>query len=178
MKIIDNKKDYYDYLMGVYGQDEKVVYDRRGSSMADIGSYEIEHRHWRLGDKNLKYHLWIGNEYRCISYDDKYGWINAGIDKNNQRNSPQRRSAAPIELLITCTKRYGWNDGYTIVRMGNPILRDMNIVRKFIAPEFIWNHVYEYICQQKDKTIIDNRTDAQKLESHGFDKKTSFRNVK
>lgn len=31
MKIIDNKKDYYDYLCGVYGIDESVVYDRRGS---------------------------------------------------------------------------------------------------------------------------------------------------
>lgn len=31
MKIIDNKKDYYDYLSGVYGTDELAVYDRRGS---------------------------------------------------------------------------------------------------------------------------------------------------
>ena len=31
MKIIDNKKDYYDYLSGVYGVDPLAVYDRRGS---------------------------------------------------------------------------------------------------------------------------------------------------
>ena len=31
MKIIDSKKDYYDYLSGVYGMDELAVYDRRGS---------------------------------------------------------------------------------------------------------------------------------------------------
>ena len=31
MKIIDNKKDYYDYLAGIYGVDDLVVYDRRGS---------------------------------------------------------------------------------------------------------------------------------------------------
>jgi hypothetical protein len=31
MKIIDNKKDYYDYLSGIYGIDELAVYDRRGS---------------------------------------------------------------------------------------------------------------------------------------------------
>lgn len=30
MKIIDNKKDYYDYLSGIYGIDELAVYDRRG----------------------------------------------------------------------------------------------------------------------------------------------------
>lgn len=33
MKIIDNKKDYYDYLSGVYGIDNLAVYDRRGSSV-------------------------------------------------------------------------------------------------------------------------------------------------
>lgn len=31
MKIIDNKKDYYDYLAGIYGIDDLIVYDRRGS---------------------------------------------------------------------------------------------------------------------------------------------------
>jgi len=31
MKIIDNKKDYYDYLASIYGIDELVVYNRRGS---------------------------------------------------------------------------------------------------------------------------------------------------
>ena len=31
MKILTprNNKDYYDYLTGIYGIDEKVVYDRR-----------------------------------------------------------------------------------------------------------------------------------------------------
>ena len=31
MKIIDNKKDYYDYVSGIWGIDPYVVYDRRGS---------------------------------------------------------------------------------------------------------------------------------------------------
>lgn len=31
MKIISNYKDYYDYLVGIYGVDQKVVYDRRFS---------------------------------------------------------------------------------------------------------------------------------------------------
>ena len=31
MKIIDNKKDYYDYISGIYGIDDLAVYDRRSS---------------------------------------------------------------------------------------------------------------------------------------------------
>ncbi|MBQ2175011.1 MAG: hypothetical protein II453_08095 [Alphaproteobacteria bacterium] len=33
MKIIDNKKDYYDYLSGIYGIDDLIVYDRRNSKI-------------------------------------------------------------------------------------------------------------------------------------------------
>ena len=39
MKIIDNKKDYYDYLQGVMGIDEKVTYDRRGSTVVDVSEF-------------------------------------------------------------------------------------------------------------------------------------------
>ena len=31
MRIIDNKKDYYDYLAGVLGIDDYITYDRRNS---------------------------------------------------------------------------------------------------------------------------------------------------
>ena len=30
MKIISKYKDYYDYLTGIYGVDDKIVLDRRG----------------------------------------------------------------------------------------------------------------------------------------------------
>ena len=29
MKIIDNKKDFYDYIVGEYGIDDLTVFDRR-----------------------------------------------------------------------------------------------------------------------------------------------------
>ncbi len=48
MKIIDNKKDYYDYVSGVYGIDPYVVYDRRGS----VASSEIIYTYGEMFDKN------------------------------------------------------------------------------------------------------------------------------
>ena len=41
MKNIDNKKDYYDYLASIYGIDNLVVYDRRGS--VSLNSDKIPH---------------------------------------------------------------------------------------------------------------------------------------
>jgi hypothetical protein len=47
-----------------------------------------------------------------------------------------------------------------------------------IPGEEIFKALYAYLSSLNDKDIVDNRTDVQKAESAGFDRKTSFRNVK
>ena len=48
MKIIDNRKDYYDYLMGINGIDTKVIYDRRRKADSKtLNKYDME-RYVRL----------------------------------------------------------------------------------------------------------------------------------
>ena len=64
MKIIDNKKDYYDYLASIYGIDELVVYDRRGSVTFSKNSGESS----RIS-KNLSNFLGVS---RRISQDGVY----------------------------------------------------------------------------------------------------------
>jgi hypothetical protein len=41
MKILSKRgeKDYYDYLQGIMGIDEKVTYDRRGSTVVNVSEY-------------------------------------------------------------------------------------------------------------------------------------------
>lgn len=93
----------------------------------------------------------------------------------------QRYSTAPI-CIITCRAQYWrwhheerWED--TKGRIENPILAN-TFIPKLIPPTEIWQTIYDYLSSIKDKPISDLRTDEQKLESAGFDKKTSFRNVK
>ena len=62
-------------------------------------------------------------------------------------------------------------------RVENPILAG-TFIPKMIPPTDIWHSLYEYISSLRDKPFTDTRTDTQKLESAGFDRKTSFRNVK
>lgn len=59
----------------------------------------------------------------------------------------------------------------------NPILKNTYIPR-FIEPKEIWNNLYEYISSLRDKPFEDTRTNDQHIESHGFDKKISFRHRK
>ena len=184
MKIIDNKKDYYDYLMGILGQDELVVYDRRGSQMVNIGSHDIDYPGWKSGCPDLMYILWIGDEYRVIEHNGK-DWMCDSQGKpvftwptKEFRPRIPRISEDPIELIIMTNERNRWRVPRKLVHVSNPILRELAIVRRYIPAEFIWNSVYNYICKRKEKEIVDTRTDVQKAESYGFDKKTSFRNVK
>lgn len=180
MKIIDNKKDYYDYLMGVIGQDEQVVYDRRGSQMVNLGCYERDYPNWKFGHPYLTYILWIGKEYRVISFDKKTNrWVCGGLEKTDKYIKPiPRKTDKPIELIILSGNNKYWHNNRELVRVGNPILRDIAIICRHISPEFIWNNIYDYLCSLKEQVYIDTRTDVQKAESHGFDKKTSFRNIK
>lgn len=57
------------------------------------------------------------------------------------------------------------------------ILKDTWIASE-ISAERVYRDLYEYFTKLKEPKIIDNRSDVQKLEAHGFDRKTSFRNIK
>lgn len=56
----------------------------------------------------------------------------------------------------------------------NPILKDTYIT-SYIDPSEIYDKLYNYLISIREKPIVDNRNDIQKLESQGFDRKTSFR---
>lgn len=60
-----------------------------------------------------------------------------------------------------------------------PKLCDINL-NKFIKAETIYQWIYDYIssCNLKKEDYKDNRNDIEKLQSAGFDKKISFRNIK
>ena len=228
MRIIDNKKDYYDYLSGIYGIDNLIVYDRRGSVPISPdcvwlkgAEYYFSQRilpldkpitgkqRWelksiakrRLAEQTKKssyskpwpegdiYHFILEVGYTHYRFE-----IERWIDEKNPeflhvettlldtiKDIKQRYSTAPI-CIITCRAQYGWwhheerwED--TKGRIENPILVNTFIPR-LIPPEDIWQALYNYLSSLRDKPITDLRTDEQKLESAGFDKKTSFRNVK
>lgn len=59
-------------------------------------------------------------------------------------------------------------------------LKDLNL-NSLISPELCYRWISDWISLQKTKaeTVIDNRSDKLKIESKGFDNKTSFRpNIK
>lgn len=61
-------------------------------------------------------------------------------------------------------------------RYENPILSTVPLL--VVPAEKIFDEIQSYLLSLHDKEIPDQRTDVEKLEAAGFDKKTSFRNSK
>lgn len=61
--------------------------------------------------------------------------------------------------------------------ISNPIL-DGTPITSLIPPQEIYLRLNAYLSSLNDVDFIDSRTDEQKAESAGFDRKTSFRNIK
>lgn len=61
-------------------------------------------------------------------------------------------------------------------RYENPILSTIPLL--VVPAEKIFDEIQSYLLSLHDKEIPDKRTDIEKLEAAGFDKKTSFRNSK
>lgn len=201
MKIIDNKKDYYDYLSGINGIDEYVVYDRRGSVPVyrELDGY-FKPLSTELGDPIKRYYVVI------VAGDEKFGFVidreavdgkinivcrtkeQYAEDENIKPRvmrwlkydafdfiTPQKDLSPKSPLLLY----YRTFDGPWEVRMSvscikNPILSKSPF---FVPAEKIWNAIYNYLLKSKEPIIEDNRTDTEHLEAHGFDKKTSFRKM-
>jgi len=241
MKIIDNKKDYYDYISGINGIDEDITYDRRKSiRLVNIGKDTIEYynsfaetcfstsrdayrdyyntRYNYHGRKPWEYNkrksdndeyfytctYTVGVEAGWYMYVFKLKKILAKADSTDfiivpelvaKNRVDKRYSDAPLIFGECKTFGYiGWRNisyeakdiksfvcskdesPYTII-IENPILAN-TWIPKFISAEEIWNDIYDYLISQREKPIIDNRSDILHLEAAGFDKKTSFRNVK
>ena len=231
MKIIDNKKDYYDYLSGIYGIDDLIVYDRRDSTVLKPEGISVPGidecfcmsklpddqplkatTKWNLRSvvkrkettHNKKFHFnktWL--EGRVFHYVIEIGWnqycieVERWLDAKNsndvcfeyrlimtKKDIKKRISDSPICISPCNMRNLWWSDNYDYdfrdVDVSNMVVNPImaqTYIPKVIPPEEVWKAVYEYLSSQKEKPIVDMRNDIQKLESAGFDKKTSFRNV-
>lgn len=217
MKIISNFRDYYDYLMGIYGQDPKIAYERICLSLHKgkwIKSGIFKPYHLLSPERFEFYMLAIGGTCYCIFYYNNKFYIPTSeiIEKSRQEKWWSKTDTLKSELLKTFgkmpidrieemrllngihrsrefhLKKIKLNetencpvilfkyDGITSTpEIKNPRLADFGI-KSFIPAEAMYLMISDFLS--REKPIADKRTDIQKLESKGFDKKTSFRKIK
>ena len=230
MKIIDNKKDYYDYIVGQYGIDSAVVPDRRGwqtipyaieccncpfewyfSANTDTGRFGIR----PIGPKSI--------------YKGQYGKFPFFIDRTSYIGKPVGETGELVVEIGTrrwvfCVEKYIENGKVRIDVIGsadcvisaenkacdavisvyepfmlgennfagklygkpvyswernimNDVLLKDTFIAKRIPAKDAYDAIYNWLLSKKEPVIIDKRSDMQKIDSHGFDRKTSFRKM-
>ena len=201
MRIIDKNKDYYDYLRCY---DDDVVFDRRGSyiltnqDICDLwcGFHENFSDKYLLLQVGYSYWLMIAkcestavsctNAPQCIDYSlelvdywkdyNHFDNLHFGtVDKHFSAEYLFSKKWDWKSNLIDEIKRgnYEYKKDFT-KSYSNLIFRNIKIPSVVIADD-LYNAFDEYFSHLKDDVKVDNMTDIEKVESHGFNKKTSFR---
>ena len=211
MKIINGgKKDYYDYLSGIYGIDEDIVYDRRNGyvfrefnageqyfikkkTWQDKPKQEVRGMHYE-GDKYVYGTYYRGLDYMIVievgfiqylynieRFLDDSDNVELKIRLVWKKEISEKKSKAPIAVIPVEYYQFYRDKEPRIQKyrmdqeIQNPIFEN-TWVPSFITADEMYNNVYDYLIKMREPIVVDNRNDVQKLESKGFDKKTSFRN--
>lgn len=157
--------------------------DKIRNSWEEIKEGQVYHFVLEVG-----YHHYFFEVERYIDDDDESRLhLNYGLIEKKRIDKDKKISYAPVSLCPCSYKKYGWLYGdegkFDVSRdmlaqkIDNPILYS-TYIPKFIDPYEMWNNIYEYISSLRDKEIVDTRTNEQHIESHGFDKRISFRHRK
>lgn len=181
MKLIDKRKDYYDYLQGVWGMDPKAVYYRMSKDVFKPGE-RPEFFSKRIPDGVHCYRgvivLVCGRVVHEIEFENGKDGI---VMKRFYRGSTDRPAGLPPLYVkwniarIEKIRGYLYREKEFEGSQANPFLLSFPLT--VVPAEEVFSGIQDYILSQYDVDVVDRRTDIQKLEAAGFDRRTSFRNV-
>ncbi len=203
MIILSKYKDYYDYLVGIYGRDENKVFDRREMitanefdfipfdrknphrcystnpnvvAIAILGKiYVVEQIEKGLWEQHLfDTYFSFGTELISEIPQEKRVYYEEFIKTNENK-----KNRKPIMFYNIPKYRSRWEEEEKDeIITAVPLLSSFGFT-KFLPEEEIYHELDLFLGWLKDNPPIeDKRTDLEKLQSRGFDKRISFRHRK
>ncbi len=177
MRILSKYKDYYDYLTGIYGVDEKIFLDRRVCDGEDTGTGSIELYicdytiHGYVKDDKI---YWMENMKEIArDYDsatDEY-IIDDGLRFPRTRRRKKMFKDKPVNTHHDCAiLMNGYHTNMRFPRL------DVLGINKLISAKDMYLMLTAWLAP-KD-VVVNRQTDKEKILSNGFDLKTSFRKIK
>jgi hypothetical protein len=192
MKIISKYKDYYDYLVGIYGVDEKLILDRTDFVLTSkltnkskvtfyicgyiIDGYYIDGKFYygsdleQFADEPSKWR-WLNDNDLYYIKDDQFRYRTLNFYKVPTLDKDNINETMNCPILIVDSKSSESKISFSKF----PILKDYDVVSIF-PPEKLWTMIYDFLSKNKD--IENKQSDKEKIISKGFDYKHSFRNTK
>lgn len=190
MRIISKYKDYYDYLTGLYGVDDKVVLDRRGGTSVEpsdghvvklyicglvyTGVYDNGKYYWgsKVQDAGARLCnlIYLPDEYDAVPHGNIFTYRDDLVTIEPYKDTKQLNRK--LDCPILWKDRIGWY--YTDSCTKFPKLEPIGIASVLSAYD-LYLMLTEWLSYTPD--IIDNRDDKLKIQAAGFDLKTSFRKM-
>lgn len=187
MKIISKYKDYYDYLIGVWGSDPIIVLDRTKYDHLvprDVQPNNHEEYQFFICGKMISGYKLKGIE-KILFKDDLKPFVKVHeydksiYFKREWMNHSWRMNKLNLDLIEDATRLNEKENCPILVKYANniyhfPILSLFNFNRAISAEE-IYLMITEWLG--RDKIHLNPISNSEKIVLHGFDTRTSFRNV-
>jgi hypothetical protein len=187
MKIISKFKDYYDFLQGVYGVDEKLVLDRTNFHSPHLShirtKIEIHVGEWLVEGLCENGVIYYGSDLDKFSCEFKppYYLSEIGFTKEEYYQIPNGRYSRMYVLKqpkFLGDKSPTWKEDCPILynNIKHPILSDLDLIKVF-SPEQVWLILSEWLGKRitRNEPIVPTGSDNIRIEQAGFDVKDSFR---
>jgi len=185
MKLISNFKDYYDFIIAKYGIDEKCIYIRNNKYNPHFELEPLEYKAFRIHFCNVTY---FGHYYKGKFYygKDAENYIPRILGKNDAGMKVYRgQTMDPLgrdtnDPLYKGTKYENLNEKLNCPVILNGEQGELNVrladfgFSKVVNPENAFIKISNFLMREKE--IINTQTNKEKIVSHGFDLKSSFRN--
>ena len=202
MRIIDKNKDFYDYFQDY---DSDIVFDRRGSrilSNEELNVWSLYNRYKsEFTDKyfllQIGYTNWLILAKPTNIDKDTYGYFTVNdfslelIEMWKDYNKSVDFKFGEIKLYHTIeflfSKKYNYKTPLIDdVKLGNfeyknnfteksPIILNKTKLPSILNAQDVYLAIEEWLSHKKDDIVHDSMTDKEKIVSHGFDTKSSFR---
>lgn len=200
MRILDKNKDFYDYLQDY---DSDIVFDRRGSHILmneELNFFPLYNRYkvddiylllqigytnWLIVEKPIKI-IKDASGYNIVK-DFSIELIEMWKDYNKSVDFEfgEIKNRYTIEYLTS--KKFNHDLALMDdIKLGNfeyknnlaeksPIVLSKTKLPSILNAQDVYLAIEEWLSHKKDDIVHDSMTDKEKIVSHGFDTKSSFR---
>lgn len=201
MRIIDKNKDFYDYFQDY---DSDIVFDRRGSrilSNEELNVWSLYNRYKsEFTDKyfllQIEYTNWLilakatkfgdnGSGYFTVE-DYSLELVEMWKDYNKSVDFKFGVIDSKFSIEYLYSKKWEHRKFIDDIKLGNfeyknnfaensPIILNKTKLPSILNAQEVYMAIDEWLSHKKDDIAHDTMTDKEKIVSHGFDTKSSFR---
>lgn len=200
MRIIDKNRDFYDYFQDY---DSDIVFDRRGSHILtneELNVWVLWSR-YKADDKyfllQIGYTNWLILAKPTKINQDGYGGYTVEdfslelieMWKDYNKSVDFKFGEIKTHYIMEYITSKKFNHKIALIddiKLGNfeyknnfteksPIILNKTKIPSILNPQDVYMAIDEWLSHKKDDIVHDSMIDKEKIISHGFDTKSSFR---